>query len=211
MDNSGQYGLSHSHSSVDNTYRLQTEEPSATGSGGSASVTFQGASVSTADNSTTGFPGNNARQDAVNTEIAARSVLTVEAPGTQGIWLPGGIYRYSSDTGDRRFKVLSVDDHGVHIKLFPVDARQKSFTARERGNSGDHGMVQGCPGHSPENLLVSHAPFTHDAMNQLDASLMGIGQVAGWEMEGYNLWANNPRAGYFINLEHFMDFFASHK
>ena len=207
MDNNGLPG----HSSVGNTHGFQTDESSTTSSTGSGSAGIWGVRVSVPSfsDSTPGFLGNNTRENTANTEVATRSILTVAASAAEGNWLPGGIYRYCGDIGERQFKVLAVDDLGVHIKLFPVGTQQKSLAAGEAGRSNSRRPVHGCPGHSPDRMLVSHIPLLYSGINQLDAYLLGNENIFEEEMKGFKVWASNPQAGYFPSMELAMDMFQS--
>ena len=210
MDNNGQYGF-HGHSSVGNTHSFQTDESSTTGSTGSGSASTRGVRVSVpgSSDSTPGFLGNNTGENTANTEVATRSILTVAASAAEGNWLPGGIYRYCGNIGERQFKVLAVDDLGVHIKLFPVGAQQESLAAKEAGRSNSRRPVHDCPGHAPDSMLVSHIPLLHSGINQLDTHLLGNENIFEEEMIGFIVWASDPRAGYFPSMELALDMLRS--
>ena len=210
MDNNGQYGF-HGHSSVGSTHSFQTDESSTTGSTGSESASIRGVRVSVpnSSDSTPGFLRNNTGENTTHTEVATRSISTVAVSAAEDNWQPGGIYRYYGDIGLRQFKVLAVDDLGVHIKLFPVRAQQESLAAGEAGRSNSRRPVHGCPGHSLGSMLVSHIPLLQSGVNQLDAYLLGNENVFEEEMKGFKVWASNPRAGYFPSMEMALDMLQS--
>ena len=211
MDNNGQCGF-HGHSSVGNTHSFQTDESSTTSSTGSESASIWGARVSvpSSSDSPPGFLGNNTGQETASTEVAARSILTVAASSAaEKNWLPGGIYGFCGDFGERRFKVLAVDDLGVHIKLFPAGTQQESLATGEAGRSKSRRPVHGCPGHSPDSMLVSHMPLLYSGINQLDTYLLGNEDILKEEMKGLKDWAIDPRAGYFDNMEQALDMLRS--
>lgn len=210
MDNNGQYGF-HGHSSVGNTHSFQTDESSTTSSTGSESASIRGARVSvpSSSDSTPGFLGNNTGQETSNTEVATRSILTVAASAAEGNWLPGDIYGFCGDFGERRFKVLAVDNLGVHIKLFPVETQQESLAAGEAGRSKSRRPVHGCPRHSPDGMLVSHIPLLYCGINQLDTYLLGSEDIFEEEMKGFKVWSISTRAGYFDDMEKAMDMLRS--
>ena len=206
MDNNGQYGF-HGHSSVGYTRSFQTDQSSTTGSTGSGSASTWGAraSVPSSGDSTPGFLGNNTGQQTANTEVATRSISTVAAPAAEGNWRPGGIYRCFVNNGELQFKVLAVDDCGVHIKLFPKGTQQESLAAGEAGRSNSCRPIHGCPEHSADSMMISHVPLLYSGINQLDTYLLGSENVFEEEMTGFNDWASAPRAGYFESMEMAME------
>ncbi len=164
------------------------------------------------DLSTTGTPASRGETPSVRSgagvpveggSIATRNIAPASPDPASVNWVSGGLYACFKDDVYTCFKVLAVDERGVHVKVFPAEFKQLPSASECRRlaalPSNAHSM---CPEHKP---LIGHAPVLRSSLDQMDIRLIAASSVGDDELEGYRVW-EEAQGGYF-KLERFSQLF----
>lgn len=147
--------------------------------------------VSSASISGISIPDNE-EESALETSLSARNISSVTPDAGGEHWVSGGIYAHSSDDGVFKcFKVLVVDDIGIHIKMYPNKFQHLPSVAEcgQLGNPVSPELGINAP-------VLGHVPVERNAINEWGASLVTSENVTEDEMVGYEIWAEESGGGY---------------
>ncbi len=135
-------------------------------------------------------------ESALETSLSARNISSVTPDAGGEHWVSGGIYAHPSDDGVFKcFKVLLVDDIGIHIKMYPNKFQHLPSVA-ECGQLGNPAS----PELGIDAMTVGHVPVDRNAINQWGASLVTSENVTEDEMEGYEIWAKDKDSGGYFTI-----------
>lgn len=96
------------------------------------------------------------------------------------------------DGGFQIVKVLAIDERGVHLRMY--SDRFESIPARvdERGLS-----MKGPDRAENEYPGMGHIPLSNETFSDWGAIPVQVSAVLPEELEGYEIWRTDERAGYF--------------
>ena len=99
-----------------------------------------------------------------------------------GNWDDDGTYRVA--------KVLAVDEHAVHVRVYKQRFRQPPTSIEP--DDLTLGSID-----DPDGFGVGHLPLSRDELALWGPSLITTARVDDEELEGYRMWAEDPDAGVF--------------
>jgi hypothetical protein len=101
----------------------------------------------------------------------------------------GGIYTVWSQGTYRAVKILSMDDGGVHVRLY-------ANTFPERHATIDPAVLTLDAGDAGSFRAVGHMPLVRSSFLAMGPKLITSAPVTDAELEGYRMWAE-AKGGYF--------------
>ncbi|MBX3690622.1 hypothetical protein [Dokdonella sp.] len=114
------------------------------------------------------------------------------SPVAAGQWLEGGLYVTPQENG--RFvplKILKVDDHGVHIRIY-----SNVYPAPPSHIDESTLYMAGVDKREEEPLGMGHLPVSNQSFSGWEATFVQQSSVNTEELEGYQMWLE-AEGGYF--------------
>lgn len=104
----------------------------------------------------------------------------------------GAIYSMPAEKGGYAIiKILKLDDHGVHVRLY-----SNNFSERPRRVDESSLYLAGIDRKLGETLGMGHAPISRKSFETWKAEFVQESNVSDEELEGYNMW-KEAEGGYF--------------
>jgi hypothetical protein len=124
--------------------------------------------------------------------IVACTVLSGCGGTTVDEWKEGGLYSTQNDDGSYSvLKILKVDDHGVHVRLY-----SNQFSQRPNDVDSNTLYMAGIDRKPDERLGMGHLPISKASFSSWGAQYIKTVPVTDDELEGYRMWLD-AEGGYF--------------
>ena len=109
-----------------------------------------------------------------------------------GQWLEGGLYVTAQESGGFvPLKILKVDDHGVHVRIYSNVYPEPPAHIDESTL-----YMAGVDKREDEPLGMGHLPVSNETFSGWGASFVQQSSVSVEELEGYQMW-QEAEGGYF--------------
>ena len=116
----------------------------------------------------------------------------VATPVAAGQWLEGGLYVTAREEGGFvPLKILKLDDHGVHVRVY-----SNVYPAPPEAIDESTLYMAGADRRDGEPLGMGHLPISTASFSGWEAQFVQPSSVAAEEREGYELWLE-AEGGYF--------------
>jgi hypothetical protein len=120
------------------------------------------------------------------------SILAVASCTSTPQWTEGGLYATPQDDSTYTvLKILKLDDHGVHIRLY-----SNVFKSLPKSIDESSLYMAGIDHKPNEVLAMEHAPISKQSFSAWRAIFIQQSSVSPDELEGYHMWLE-ASGGYF--------------
>ena len=119
--------------------------------------------------------------------------ILVVSCGSRDDWVEGALYATPTEDRDgyQVLKILKIDDHGFHIRLY-----SNRFVDLPSAVDEDALYMARIDREPGEELGMGHLPLSKSSFAQWDAIFIQQSSVSPDELEGYNMWLE-AEGGYF--------------
>ncbi len=107
-------------------------------------------------------------------------------------WVEGGLYSTLSEDGSYSvLKILKMDDHGFHVRLYSNQFAEAPSKVDESAL-----YMVGMDRKPNERLGMGHIPVSKKSFSSWGATFLQQSAVSQEELEGYKMWLED-KGGYF--------------
>ena len=106
-------------------------------------------------------------------------------------WVEGGLYYTRDNDGYHVLKILKVDDHGFHVRLY-----SNQFPEPPKKIDESTLYMAGVDHKPNERLGMGHCPVSKKSFLSWGAAFVQQSTVSAEELEGYKMWLD-AKGGYF--------------
>ena len=123
---------------------------------------------------------------------ALLGIFTVASCVTELQWVEGGLYATPQEDGTYTvLKILKLDDHGVHVRIY-----SNVFETLPQGIDESSLYMVGIDRKPDEALGMGHAPISKQTFSTWGATFIQQSSVSPDELEGCKMWLE-AGGGYF--------------